>query len=100
MLRSLLQDPSAHNVMFVTRDGGSSSGNKAVTYNSAVFRAMFSDNVYTSGEMEITLNSISECRDFTSLLSYIYTSKVTVSSVTCLDMLGPAMCFNSRSLHW
>ena len=98
VLRSLLQDPSAHNAIFVTYDGGSASGNKAIIYNSAVFRAMFSDNVHTSGEMEITLNSISECRDFTSLLSYIYTGKVAVSSVTSLDMLGAAMHFKITTL--
>ena len=71
VLRSLLQDPSTHNVMFVTSDGGSVSGHKAIL-NSAVFHAMFSDNVHTSGEMEISLNSISGCRDAYSHLSYIH----------------------------
>ena len=37
VLRSLLQDPSAHNVMLVTCDGGSASGNKAIKqYGSTV----------------------------------------------------------------
>ena len=98
VLNCLLQDPSTHDVMFVTSDGGSVSGHKAIlTASSPVFRAMFNDNVHTSGEMEISLPSV-DAETFSSLVSYIYTGKVVVNSATCLDMLGAAMHFKITSL--
>ncbi|XP_065888410.1 kelch-like protein 20 isoform X1 [Dysidea avara] len=98
VLSSLLQDPSTQDVVFVTSDGGSVSGHKAIlTASSPVFRAMFNDNVHTSGEMEISLPSV-DAETFSSLVSYIYTGKVVVNSATCLDMLGAAMHFKIISL--
>ncbi|XP_065888636.1 kelch repeat and BTB domain-containing protein 8-like isoform X2 [Dysidea avara] len=98
MLSCLLQDPSTQDVVFVTSDGGSVSGHKAIlTASSPVFRAMFNDNVHTSGEMEISLPSV-DAETFSSLVSYIYTGKVVVNSATCLDMLGTAMHFKITSL--
>ena len=68
--------------MFVTSDGGSVSGHKAILVaSSPVFRAMFNDNVHTSGEMEIPLPAV-DTETFSSLVSYIYTGKVAVNSVT------------------
>ncbi|XP_065888316.1 kelch-like protein 17 isoform X2 [Dysidea avara] len=98
VLSYLLQDPSTHNVMFVTSDGGSVSGHKAIlTASSPVFRAMFNDNVHTSGEMEISLPSV-DAETLSSLVSYIYTGKMVVNPATCLDMLGAAMHFKITSL--
>jgi len=100
VLSSLLRDPSTHNVVFVTSDGGNVSGHKAIlAAGSPVFRAMFTDNVCTGseGEMEIPVPSV-DTETFTSLLSYIYTGKVAVNSATCLDMLGAAMHFKITSL--
>ena len=98
VLKSLLQDPSTQDVMFVTSDGGSVSGHKAIlAASSPVFRAMFNDNVHTSGEMEIPLPAV-DTETFISLLSYIYTGKVTVNSATCLDILAAAMHFKIASL--
>jgi len=98
VLTYLLQDSSTHDVMFVTSDGGSVSGHKAVlSAGSPVFRAMFTDYVHTTGEMEIPLPSV-DAETFTTLLSYIYTGKVAVNCTTCLDMLGAAMHFKITSL--
>jgi len=98
VLSSLLQDPSTHDVMFVTSDGGSVSGHKAILATSSpVFHTMFIDNVHNSEEMEISLPLV-DVETFTSLLNYIYTGKVAVNSATCLDMLGAAMHFKITSL--
>jgi len=98
VLSSLLQDPSTHDVMFVTSDGGSVSGHKAIlAASSPVFHTMFIDNVYTSEEMEISLPLV-DAETFTSVLNYIYTGKVAVNSATCLDMMGAAMHFKITSL--
>ena len=98
VLSSLLQDPSTHDVTFVTSDGGSVSGNKAIlTASSPVFRAMFNDNVHTSGKMEIPLPSV-DAETLFSLVSYIYTGKVVVNSATSLDILIAAMHFKIISL--
>ena len=98
VLSSILQDPSTQDVMFVTSDGGSVSGHKAIlAASSPVFRAMFNDNVHTSGEIEIPLPSV-DAETFSSLVSYFYTGKVVVNPATCLDMLGAAMHFKITSL--
>ena len=98
VLISLLKNPSTHDAMFVTSDGGSVSGHKAIlAASSPVFHAMFYDNVHNSREMEISLPSVN-AEIFTSLLNYIYTGKVSVNSATCLNMLGAAMQFEIASL--
>ena len=98
VLSCLLQDHSTDDVMFVTSDGGSVSGHKAIlAASSPVLCAMFSDNVHTSGEIEIPLPLV-DAETFSSLVSYIYTGKVAVNSATCLDTLGAAMHFNITSL--
>jgi len=98
VLNSLLQDPSTHDVMFITSDSGSVSCHKAIlAASSPVFRAMFNNNVHNGGEMEISLPLVN-AETFTSLLNYIYTGKVAVNSAMCLDMLGAAMHFKITSL--
>ena len=108
VLRSLLQDPSAHNVMFVTSDGSSVSGNKAI-YTIQQCSMLCSLIMFTPVEKwRYHLIPSVDAETFTSLLSYIYTGKVAVSSVTCLDMLGAAMHFKITTLvtkliifpHW
>jgi len=69
-LFGILKDPSTHNVMLVTSDGGSVSGHKAIlAASSPVLCAMFSDNVHTSGKMEILLPLV-DAETFFSLVSH------------------------------
>ena len=80
-------------MMFVVSDGGSVSGNKAIyiIWQCSVLCYLITFTAVEKWRYHL-IPSV-DAETFTSPLSYIYTGKVAVNSVTCLDMLGAAMHF-------
>jgi len=96
---ALLEDPSTHDVTFMTSDGGSVSAHRViVAAGSPVFHAMLYGNMKESSEKEINLPTI-DTKTFSNLLKFIYTGMVKVESGYFENLLDAAQFFNVASLE-
>jgi len=95
MLSCLLNDPSTHDVTFKTSDGGSVSAHRViVAAGSPVFHEMLQDQANKS-----PLQVATETVAFSSVITYIYTGKVSVNSANLDKILAAASYFKVGSLE-
>ena len=91
LLSSLLKDPSTHDVTFKTSDGGSVSAHRViVAAGSPVLRELLNNE-------SSVLNT--DAVSFSSVVTYIYTGKVTVTPSNLDKILSAASYFKVTSLE-
>lgn len=99
VLSSLQNDPTTHDVTFITTDGGSLGAHRAIiAASSPVFHAMLYGKAKESKESEIYLSSINT--DMLKMIfTFIYNGVVQINSDECLGLLQAAHYFNMATLE-
>jgi len=93
MFSSVLNDPSTHDVVFKTSDGGSVSAHRViVAAGSPVFHAMLYGNMKESSQNEIDLPTV-DATTLKMVFFFIYTGQVQTNIERCCYLLQAAHYF-------
>ena len=99
VLSCLQNDPTTHDVIFKTADGGSLGAHRAIiAASSPVFHAMLYGKTKESKESEIYLSSINT-KMLKMIFAFIYSGVVQIDSDECLGLLQAAHYFNMATLE-
>jgi len=85
---ALLEDPSTHDVVFITSDGGSVSAHWAIiAAGSPMFYVMLYSNMVENNEKEIIVPTVDSVT-LRGIFLFIYTGKVDISSKCIIKMFS------------